>query len=378
MDELNDINPVEKRLVDKAGAGRIPISASFELTPVCNLKCDMCYVRMGADEVKRTGGLRSREQWLHTAEELRQAGTLFLLLTGGEPLLYPEFADLYVRLKQMGFILTINTNATLMTEEVIGLFQKCRPRRVNVTLYGSSNETYRELCHVSEGFDRCMRGLRLLKQGGIDTKINFTLLKKNYADYPRLLEIARELDMPVSVSSYLSVFRSQTCTSQLDIPQIRLDAGRVAEADIEYLKFKKGDGYSAYVEEMGGFLQCNVPTVSEGQGLTCRAGKSSCWINWQGVMTPCVDMDTPAASLDRMLVAEAWKMMTEERERLPLHTECAGCALRPVCDVCYANARNEKRRCGSLHYLCEMAAAKKELLIKESENLRERTKYETE
>ena len=357
MDQLNDINPVEKRLVDKANAGRIPISASFELTPICNLKCDMCYVRMGADEVRQTGRLRSKEEWLHTAEELQQAGTLFLLLTGGEPLLYPEFADLYVRLKQMGFVVTVNN----------------KPRRVNVTLYGSSNETYRELCHVSEGFDRCMHGLRLLKQGGIDTKINFTLLKKNYADYPRLLEIAHELDMPVSVSSYLSVFRSKTCTSQLDIPQIRLDARRVAEADIEYLKFKKGAEYSAYVREMGGFLQCNIPTASEGQGLTCRAGKSSCWINWQGIMTPCVDMDSPAASLTGMSVAEAWKIMTEERGKLPLHTECAGCALRPVCDVCYANARNEKKRCGSLHYLCEMAAAKKELLIKESENLRERT-----
>ena len=172
MDQLNDINPVEKRLVDKANAGRIPISASFELTPICNLKCDMCYVRMGADEVRQTGRLRSKEEWLHTAEELQQAGTLFLLLTGGEPLLYPEFADLYVRLKQMGFVVTVNTNATLITEEVVGLFQRHKPRRVNVTLYGSSNETYRELCHVSEGFDRCMHGLRLLKPGGKDTKIN--------------------------------------------------------------------------------------------------------------------------------------------------------------------------------------------------------------
>ena len=213
-----------------------PTDASIILTYRCPMRCQMCNIWQ--NPTKKSEELKASD--LKSLPQLK-----FINLTGGEPLLYPEFADLYVRLKQMGFILTINTNATLMTEEVIGLFQKCRPRRVNVTLYGSSNETYRELCHVSEGFDRCMRGLRLLKQGGIDTKINFTLLKKNYADYPRLLEIARELDMPVSVSSYLSVFRSQTCTSQLDIPQIRLDAGRVAEADIEYLKFKKGDGYSA-------------------------------------------------------------------------------------------------------------------------------------
>lgn len=369
MDQLQDINPVEKRLVDKANVAEIPISASFELTPLCNLKCDMCYVRMEVEEVKREGGIRTADEWLHTAEELRRLGTLFILLTGGEPLLYPGFADLYLRLKQMGFILTLNTNATLMTEELAQLFHKHKPRRVNVTLYGGSNETYRQLCHVPQGFDRCMKGLQLLKTYGIDTKLNFTILKKNRADYERMLEIARLLEMPVSVSSYMSVFCSKTCTSQCDIPEIRLDAGDVAQVDMEYLQFKKGETYPAYVMGMGALLKQNMPTASEGQGLTCRAAKSSCWINWQGVMTPCVDMDIPAVSLDEVTVVKAWEQIKEGRKYLPLHTECAGCVLRPVCDVCYANARNEKKHCGNLRYLCDMAATKKRLLIEESEKI---------
>lgn len=371
MDQLTDINPVERRLVDKANAAWIPISSSFELTPLCNLKCDMCYVRMEQSEVKQAGGLRSADEWLHTAEELRQAGTLFLLLTGGEPLLYPGFADLYLRLKEMGFILTLNTNATLITEEWAQLFQRQKPRRINVTLYGGSNETYESLCHVSNGFDRCMNGLRLLKAHGIDVKLNLTLLKKNRNDFSRLLEIGRTLDIPVSTSSYMSVFCSKTCTSQLEIPRIRMSADDVAKIDVEYLKYKKGDDYPAYACEMGNFLKHDIPTASEGQGLTCRAGKSSCWINWQGIMTPCVDMAVPAVSLAETSVAEAWKKITDERKNLPLHTECAGCALRPVCDVCYANASNEKAYCGNLHYLCDIAKAKKELLIRES------NRYET-
>ena len=88
-------------------------------------------------------------------------------------------------------------------------------------------------------------------------------------------------------------------------------------------------------------------------------------------MTPCVDMAAPAVSLAETSVAEAWKKITDERKNLPLHTECAGCALRPVCDVCYANASNEKAHCGNLHYLCDIAKAKKELLIRES------NRYET-
>ena len=45
MDQLQDANPLERRLVEKANRGRIPITANFELTPVCTLKCDMCFIR---------------------------------------------------------------------------------------------------------------------------------------------------------------------------------------------------------------------------------------------------------------------------------------------------------------------------------------------
>ena len=58
MHFLQDINPIERALVDKATANRVPINASFELTPVCNLRCDMCYVRMEQSRVAAAGGDR--------------------------------------------------------------------------------------------------------------------------------------------------------------------------------------------------------------------------------------------------------------------------------------------------------------------------------
>ena len=128
MDILQDPNPIERRLVHKANVAKIPISATFELTPVCNLHCDMCYVRMNEAQAQQQGGVKSVEEWLFLAQQLKEQGTLFLLLTGGEPLLYPGFRELYVSLKQMGFVLTLNTNATLITEETARLFQQYPPR----------------------------------------------------------------------------------------------------------------------------------------------------------------------------------------------------------------------------------------------------------
>lgn len=53
----------------------------------------------------------------------------------------------------MGMILTINTNGTMINEELARFLGENKPRRVNITLYGASEKAYEELCHFPEGFD---------------------------------------------------------------------------------------------------------------------------------------------------------------------------------------------------------------------------------
>ena len=97
MDPMQGETTLERRLVHKAKNSRIPINGSIELLPLCNMNCDMCYVRLSRTEMEAQGRLRTLDEWLDIAEEMRKAGTLFLLLTGGEPLLYPDFKQLYLK-----------------------------------------------------------------------------------------------------------------------------------------------------------------------------------------------------------------------------------------------------------------------------------------
>ncbi len=76
------------------------------------MNCEMCYVRLDRAAVERGGGLHTAKEWIEIGQQMRDAGVLFLLLTGGEPLLFPGFRELYEALRQMGFVLTINTNGT--------------------------------------------------------------------------------------------------------------------------------------------------------------------------------------------------------------------------------------------------------------------------
>lgn len=162
MNILEDPNKLEKRLIAKAVVSQIPLFASFKLTPYCNLNCNMCFIRMNKKEIKKCGGIKDIHFWIKTAEELKRLGTPFILLTGGESLLYPHFNELYSTLKGMGFIVTINTNGTCITEKTIRIFTRQKPRRVNVTLYGASTETYQTLCHNQTGLKLTIEGIKNL------------------------------------------------------------------------------------------------------------------------------------------------------------------------------------------------------------------------
>ncbi len=362
MDLLADANPGEKRLVEKANRLRIPLTTAFELTPICNLNCRMCYVRLGKRQADAMGGVRSLPFWLDIAEQFVKEGNLFLLLTGGEPLLFPHFKELYTQLHEMGIVLSVNTNALLLDEETVDLFAKYPPRFVRLTLYGASNETYERLCHVKEGFTHCMHGIKLLRARGLNVRINLTQTTENQREYVQMLNLAQEMDILVEAANYISVFSTPEKGSS-EIVQVRNTPQRAAENEVKMLIRKKGKDFGAYLEDVYQYLTQPIHPIFEGCSLLCRAGKSSCWVNWKGELRACVDLPEPSFDLTKISVKEAWRLLKETVSHLPIHTECKNCKLKPFCDVCYANATNEKKHCGSLDYLCQIAKAKADILF---------------
>ena len=356
---------LEERLVAKASQAKIPLTVNFELTPICNLGCDMCFIRTEKRVVDRLGGLRSVDEWLDIARRFRELGTLFILLTGGEPMLYPGFKELYVELKKMGFILTINTNGTLIDEAMAQFFHEYTPRRVNVTLYGPDRDSYQRLTHHADGFDRCMQGLKFLRQYNIDTKMNISLVKSNEGTHQQLLSIANELDIPAVTNSYMFPCMRSNCAGKRHIVEERLSPERAAFESVEYMKYKRGDEFMHYAHEV-----LHIAEVSEPRpvGLDCRAASSSCWVNWQQQLSPCVMMEAPRYDLHQVPVREAWQQLVAASAELPKHMDCADCKLKLICEVCYAGASHEKKMCGSLDYLCQMTHRKIEILKQEIQN----------
>ena len=112
MDFLDEENTVEKMLIKHGVKDKRPVSGTLELTPLCNMNCDMCYVHLSNEEMNKQGEILDIDKWLDLVDQLEKAGVLFIMLTGGEPLLFPGFKELYLKLKRMGMVITVNTNGT--------------------------------------------------------------------------------------------------------------------------------------------------------------------------------------------------------------------------------------------------------------------------
>ena len=366
MDAMSSALWIEERLCNAATQKRIPLGGSLELLPLCNMNCDMCYVRLSREEMNQKGRIRSGQEWLELAKQMRDAGTLFILLTGGEPLLHPDFRMIYCELKKMGMIVTLNTNGTLINEEWADFFAAHRPRRVNITLYGKNAETYERLCHFRAGYELAVRGIRLLRERGVDVKINGSLTRENREDIPQLLETAKQLDVPIHIDTYM--YPAGRERREGFHYYTRLDPEESARARVEILRFSLTEDefrlYRVKTLQMVKGSSLENPDLS----VRCRAGRSSFIVNWLGNMTPCVMLNSPSVNVFENGFVQSWNQIVSKTEKIKTSEKCGKCALYEVCNTCAACALLETGNYdGVPDYICRYTQTTVQILEESSD-----------
>ncbi|HJA19404.1 MAG TPA: radical SAM protein [Candidatus Mediterraneibacter ornithocaccae] len=360
-------NTVEKMMLQRAASVQRPINGSLEILPLCNMNCDMCYVRLSYAETEMKGGLHTADEWINLGREMQKAGVLFLLLTGGEPLLFPDFKKLYSELKQMGMVLTINTNGTLLDEEWADFFGENKPRRINITLYGADDRAYETLCHYPGGFEKTLRAIRLLKERDVDVKINGSVTKENYKDMQKIYALGEMLGVPVHMDTYML-----PGIHERGMPfdeQSRLLPEEAATVGMEALKAEMDpQAFPIYVEQR--ITQLENGEEKYPSGITCMAGNCSFAVNWQGEMRPCVTLEEPSVPVFDTGFEAAWEIMSKESKAFRVNEKCIKCRLRPICKTCVASAWLETGSYdGVPEYLCRYAEAYQNLLYAEKNGL---------
>ena len=348
------------RIIGKAVRDRIPLDGAFELTPLCNFRCRMCYVRKEPAQVQSCGGLRGIDFWLDIAEQARDIGCLFPLITGGEPFTYPAFRTLYERMHRMGMQCSINSNGSLIDERVIDWLVQSPPARINITLYGGSPEAYGRLCGNPGAFEHVLHACDLMAEAGILFRFNCSLTPDNADDFDKILEIAGRYGKSVRMTAYMfPPLRSLGLTGE---NPSRFSPDKAAYYDVlsyfrqmEPVQFRRlARSAQRYVEPTQ--EQLSAAAAGEPGESHCMSGRCTFWLDWQGNLSGCGVNTKPRFSLDKYTLADAWQRIVDHTNTFRWSPACNNCPNARICFTCPAVVYNETGDFnGRPTYLCEKA-----------------------
>ena len=352
---------IRDRLWEKAGKEGFPLTAAFELLPVCNLSCKMCYVRKSMKEVQQEGGLKDGKWWLEKAKEASSYGLLFPLLTGGEPFLHPDFRQILTGMQDMGMQVSINSNATLIDRETAKWIGNHVPNRINITLYGASEKTYENLCGDGNAYKKVCDAVQWLKEYQVPVKFNTSITPQNVQDLEEMIRFAKKVESPIQAAYYMfpPVRRNQDMIGQND--RLTPEEAGLARVKADFLQGEP-EWFVGMAKRFSYFVpleKCNLqPDENVKMKMSCRAGHCSFWLDWQGNMRNCGMYSSVTLSTENRDFGEVWKELREQTHKVRYAPVCAVCPNQPLCHSCIAMVANE---CGDINgkpeYLCRMNQA---------------------
>lgn len=327
----------------------LPVGGTFELTARCNFSCPMCYVHKADAPVP--GELTAR-QWINLGEQARDAGLMFALLTGGEPFVRKDFFEIYGAMKEMGLMVSINSNGSMLSGPVLEKLLADPPFRLNVSLYGGCEQTYQNMCGQSM-FQTVVDNVRAVKEAGVDVRLNVSITPYNLQDVEDIFRISRELGVHAKATSYMypPIRVGGDCGH-------RLSAEAAAEAAVRWdlLRFTPEE----FAQRAKMLKNCEAVEVREcvadlHEGVQCRAGSTSFWITWEGKMLACGMMPYPEVRPLEVGFDAAWQELIQKTRQIRTPAQCAVCPSRPVCCTCAAVCVTETRAFDQVpEYVCRM------------------------
>ena len=309
-----------REVLKKFTALNMPIEATLELTYRCNLKCIHCYV-----DCKDLPDELTFDEWRDVLDQLKAAGFIYLLFTGGEIMVRPDFLDIASYARSCGFFISFLSNCTLVTPEIARAIAELKPISIGTSLYGASASTHESVTKVSGSFERTVRGVELLVEAGLVPRIQTVMIKSLGAELPKIKKLAENLGATSSASFGLTPTKSGSYSPSQYEP-----------SEEEVLEFGGQSGLFGVCNEDG-------PDV-------CKAGKSNCAISPNGDVTPCNIFPLKLGNLKQSSFDSIWHIEPcaelryfRSMRRSNLNA-CLSCELKAYCHRCTAVAFIETGR----------------------------------
>ncbi|MFC5003301.1 radical SAM protein [Dactylosporangium cerinum] len=286
--------------------------ATWEINKGCNFSCEHCYL-----EQRPFAGL-PLDAKLALIDMLRDMGVLWLQITGGEPLIDPDFPPTYERAHDAGMMLEILTNGSrLARPEHLAMFAARRPHKITVSMYGASPETADALTQTRGAFTSMYRGLQAAAAADLPVEVTIIITKHNVAELDDMRALIDTIGLPRH--EYGSISPTYT-----------------------------GNGVT---------LETQTPGYLDKSAIFagCPAGHTSFHVDPHGLATMCkigrdhpinLTADGPDGLRRLPAIADAQMLRT---------SGCGGCTLSSTCRVCRPMARVYQDAKAPLDHYCQHA-----------------------
>ncbi len=314
-----------------------PSIVSWNVTSACNLRCPHCYIDAG----RRRPSELSTEEGLRLIDQMAEAGTELLILTGGEPLLRKDLPVLARRATAKGIAVVLGTTGTLINRE------RARELKASgVAAAGISIDSVDEAKHdafrgIPGAWQRAVRGIRACREEGLDVLVHTTALKMNRRQIPALVDFAYDKEARAFHLFFLVCTGRGERLTDLSPQEYESLLHLVLDIQERYPNMMVRARCAPYIGRLA--MERGVSAVGS---AGCLAGTSYCRITPTGDVTPCPYLPTPAGNVRTQGFGQLWQgSPVLARFRLPqrrLQGKCGECPLsqgdNPICVGCRARA----------------------------------------
>jgi radical SAM protein with 4Fe4S-binding SPASM domain len=299
------------------------------MTNRCNLRCVHCYL---GDERNAESAARELDTafWLSVVDQIADAGCLNLLITGGEPFLRRDFAEIYTHAKRRGLLVSLFTNGTRLDDALLRLFTELPPWFVEISLYGATKETYDRVTTVPGAYEKCLAGVDALVGAGVRVGLKTVILQGNRHEIAAMRRMAEERGALFRVDPAVFPCRDGDL-APLDLRVPPAEAVAIEMADPQRLK-----GTADLYDRMKGL-------PADDRLFPCMAGVTTFHVEPSGRLQPCMMADEHGFDLHQGSFREGWEsvLLAFREIEVPPGYECNSCERRFLCGLCPAQTKME-------------------------------------
>ena len=330
-------------------AHRVPILGTIEVTRRCPSDCVHCYNHLPMGDKEARHRELTFEEHCRILNALAEAGCLWLLFTGGEIFARRDFLDIYTYAKNKGFLITLFTSGISITPKIADYLVEWRPFSIEISLYGMSKETYEKITRTPGSYDKCMRGIHLLRKRGLPLKLKTMAITLNKHEVWEMKQFTEEkLGLEFRFDGLIN-----PCIDWSESPlAVRLSPKEVVELDLRDPKRVKE--WKRFAEEFNGPV--HPPEHFDGL-YNCGGGINSFAIDPYGKLGICV-LSRSGYDLRSGSFQKGWENFIRDlrHRKITRLTKCVKCEIKAMCGMCPCNADLENRDCEEpVDFLCEVA-----------------------